>query len=81
LPGAALVRAILRPTSALIKLDLPTFDRPTQASSRNCSFGKPAASMALTMNSAITYLPRSPHLSHPTHPSHLSHLSHLSHPS
>jgi hypothetical protein len=31
LPGAALVRAIRRLTSALIRLDLPTFDRPTSA--------------------------------------------------
>ena len=31
LPGFALVRASVRPISALMSVDLPTFDRPTSA--------------------------------------------------
>jgi hypothetical protein len=54
LPGAALVRAILRRTSALIKLDFPTFDRPANASSRRPSRGNPVVAVALVMNSAVT---------------------------
>jgi len=52
LPGASLVRANRRPTSALIKLDLPTFDRPTSAISDNPSLGNDWDPAALTTNSA-----------------------------
>ena len=54
LPGAALVRAKRCRTSALIKLDLPTFERPTNAISGNPSRGKPAGDAALVTNSAVT---------------------------
>src|SRR5262245_48228408 len=52
LPGVALVRANGWRTSALIRLDLPTFDRPTKATSGDRSRGKSAAPAALVTNSA-----------------------------
>src|SRR5437870_12995438 len=47
LPGAPLVRATRWRTSALIRLDLPTFDRPTSATSGRPSRGRSAALAAL----------------------------------
>jgi hypothetical protein len=47
LPGAALVRATRVRTSALISVDLPTFERPTSAISGAPSRGKSAAATAL----------------------------------
>src|SRR5688572_27910146 len=55
LPGAALVRASRRRTSALIKVDLPTFDRPTSAISGVPSLGRSAALAALVTNSALIF--------------------------
>jgi hypothetical protein len=55
LPGAALVRATRWRTSALIRLDLPTFERPTSATSRSPSLGKSAADAALVTNSAAIF--------------------------
>src|SRR5262245_10859774 len=52
LPGAALVRANGWRTRALIRLDLPTFDRPTIATSGSRSRGKSPAPTALVTNSA-----------------------------
>jgi hypothetical protein len=52
LPGAALVRAIRWRTRALIKLDLPTFERPTRATCGTPSRGTPATDAALVTNSA-----------------------------
>jgi len=46
-PGAALVRATRWRTSALIRLDLPTFERPTIAISARLSRGKSVAPAAL----------------------------------
>src|SRR5581483_12451339 len=46
-PGAPLVRATRRRTSALISDDLPTFDRPTSAISGAPSHGKSSAVAAL----------------------------------
>ena len=46
-PGAALVRASLARTSALINVDFPTFDRPTIAICGSGSRGKSAALAAL----------------------------------
>src|SRR5262245_6857720 len=55
LPGAALVRATRCRSSALIRLDLPTFERPTMATSGRPSAGKSAAPAALVMNSAVIF--------------------------
>jgi hypothetical protein len=55
LPGAALVRAIRCLTNALIRLDLPTFDRPTSATSGRSSSGKSAAPAALVMKVASIF--------------------------
>jgi hypothetical protein len=55
LPGAALVRAIRCRSNALIRLDLPTFERPTMATSGKPSAGKSAAPAALVMNSAVIF--------------------------
>jgi hypothetical protein len=55
LPGAALVRAIRWRTSALIRLDLPTFDRPTSAISEAPSRGRSSAAAALLTNSATIF--------------------------
>src|SRR5687768_13856512 len=58
-PGAALVRATGWRTSALIKLDLPTLDRPTIATSGSWSRGKSPAPAALVTNSAATFIDES----------------------
>src|SRR6185503_21342556 len=47
LPGAALVRATRCRTSALIRLDLPTFERPTSPISARPSRGRSLALAAL----------------------------------
>ncbi|OFW12123.1 MAG: hypothetical protein A3H96_03780 [Acidobacteria bacterium RIFCSPLOWO2_02_FULL_67_36] len=64
LPGAALVRATVRLTSALISVDLPTFDRPAIATCGRPSRGMPAADPpdpALVMKStACTFIRRHP---------------------
>jgi hypothetical protein len=52
LPGAALVRAMRWRRSALIRLDLPTFERPTSATSGSRSRGKSATLAALVTKSA-----------------------------
>src|SRR6185436_14241826 len=53
-PGVLLVRARLRrPASALIKLDLPTFDLPANASSANTGAGSSRTSLAAITNSAF----------------------------
>jgi hypothetical protein len=44
LPGAALVRAIFRRTSAFNSVDLPTFERPAKAICAIPSFGTPTIS-------------------------------------
>src|ERR1700675_4240904 len=49
-PGVELVRAIFAPTSALITLDLPTFDRPKKAISGRPGRGNWAASVADSKN-------------------------------
>jgi hypothetical protein len=51
-PGAALVRASRCRTSALIKLDLPTFERPTSAISGRPASGKSDAPAALVTKAA-----------------------------
>src|SRR5512139_426358 len=51
LPGLALVRATVCPTSALIRLDLPTLERPTRAISGAPSAGRSRGPAALLMNS------------------------------
>src|SRR5258706_14715368 len=55
-PGVELVRAILSPISVLITLDLPTFDRPRNATSGKLGAGKCAASVAAAINRAITLM-------------------------
>src|SRR5258708_40088218 len=55
-PGVELVRASLVSTSALITLDLPTFERPRKATSGRLGAGKWAASVAAAMNRAITLM-------------------------
>jgi hypothetical protein len=54
-PGAALVRAIFCRTDALIRLDFPTFERPTRATSGRPSPGKSAAPAPLVMKVAVTF--------------------------
>jgi hypothetical protein len=54
-PGAALVRATACRTSALIKLDLPTFERPTMAICGMPSRGRSPAAAALLTNSASIF--------------------------
>ena len=54
LPGAALVRAMRRRTSALIRLDFPTFDRPTSANSGMRSPRKSPTPAALRTKEAST---------------------------
>ena len=54
-PGAALVRATRRLVSALIRLDLPTLERPTSATSLKPSLGKSAALAALVTNAASIF--------------------------
>src|SRR5438094_5947871 len=55
LPGAALVRATRVRTSALINVDLPTFERPTSAISGAPSRGKSAAATALRTKDASIF--------------------------
>src|SRR5712691_13115409 len=55
-PGVELVRASLVSTSVLITLDLPTFDRPRNATSGRLGAGKWAASVAAAMKRAITLM-------------------------
>jgi hypothetical protein len=52
LPGAALVRAIVDRHSALIRLDLPTFERPAYAICGRPSRGIPSAPVALVTKAA-----------------------------
>src|ERR1035438_4348844 len=51
-PGVLLVRASFAPTNALIRLDLPTFDRPRKAISGTPGAGKWFKSLADNMNRA-----------------------------
>src|SRR5208283_4085803 len=51
-PGVLLVRASFLPTSALITLDFPTFDRPKKAISGTPGKGKCFKSLAGNMNRA-----------------------------
>src|SRR4029077_9370275 len=55
-PGVELVRAILSPTSVLITLDLPTFDRPRNATSGKVGAGKCSAPVAAARNRARTLM-------------------------
>src|ERR1700758_3836947 len=55
-PGVELVRASLVFTRVLITLDLPTFERPRNATSGRLGAGKWAASVAAAMNRAITLM-------------------------
>jgi hypothetical protein len=52
LPGAALVRATRCLTSALIRLDLPTLERPTSPISASVSRGKSSGPAALVTKEA-----------------------------
>src|ERR1700686_2202257 len=51
-PGVLLVRASFAPTSVLITLDFPTFDRPRKAISGTPGAGKCVKSLADSMNRA-----------------------------
>src|SRR5271169_1580907 len=51
-PGVLLVRASFLPTSALITLDFPTFDRPRNAISGTVGAGKWVKSLAESMKFA-----------------------------
>ena len=52
-PGVFEVRArVLRPVSALTRLDLPTFDRPAKATSISPVGGRPSSEPAAQTNSA-----------------------------
>jgi hypothetical protein len=53
LPGAALVRASFRRTSAFSSVDLPTLDRPAIAICARPSAGIPSALTALVTKSAL----------------------------
>src|SRR5229473_4599959 len=55
-PGVELVRASLAPTRVLITLDLPTFERPRNATSGKLGAGKCAASVADDRNRARTLM-------------------------
>src|SRR5580700_4701847 len=55
-PGVELVRAILSPIRVLITLDLPTFERPRNATSGRLGAGKCAASVADNRNCARTLM-------------------------
>src|SRR6202040_4298920 len=57
-PGVELVLASFAPTSELITLDLPTFDRPRKATSGSRGAGKWPASIADIMNRAKTRMPQ-----------------------
>src|SRR5258707_1804522 len=54
--GVELVRASFVPTSELITLDFPTFDRPRKAISGNSTAGKCAASVAAARNRVRTLM-------------------------
>src|SRR5438094_9976270 len=58
LPAAALVRASRCRTSALIRLDLPTSDRPTRAISAAPSRGKSSTLAALRTKLASAFMAR-----------------------
>src|ERR1700683_3226719 len=53
-PGVELVFASFAPSSELITLDFPTFDRPRKATSGNAGAGKWPASVAASRNRART---------------------------
>src|SRR5215813_13079993 len=55
-PGVELVRASLVPTSELITLDLPTFERPRKAISGRLGAGKCDTSVAAARNRAKTLM-------------------------
>src|SRR5260370_18079362 len=55
-PGVELVRASFVPTSELITLDFPTFDRPRKAISGNSRAGKCATSVAAARNRVRTLM-------------------------
>src|SRR5437762_9625472 len=55
LPGAPLVRATRWRTSALMRLDLPTLERPTRAISASPSRGRSLALAALRMKRASMF--------------------------
>src|SRR6201987_5527617 len=57
-PGVELVRASFAPTSALITLDLPTFDRPRKAISGRPGEGKCPGSEADNRNCERTRTPQ-----------------------
>src|SRR5215831_18522112 len=59
-PGVELVRASLVPTSELITLDLPTFDRPRKAISGTEGTGKCATSVAAARNRERTLISKFP---------------------
>src|SRR3954470_8967371 len=59
-PGVELVRASLVPTSELITLDLPTFERPRNAISGSVATGKWATSVAAAKNRERTLMLKSP---------------------
>ena len=56
-PGVLLVRASFLPTSVLITLDFPTFDRPRKAISGTAGGGKCVKSLADSMNRARIRIP------------------------
>src|ERR1700716_2798126 len=55
-PGVELVRASFVPTSELITLDFPTFDRPRKAISGSSKAGKCATSVAAARNRVRTLM-------------------------
>src|SRR5580698_249970 len=56
-PGVLLVLAILLPTSALIRLDLPTLERPTKAISGAPGGGNCRGSAAEVTKRVRTFMP------------------------
>src|SRR5271168_3591220 len=55
-PGVELVRASLAPMRVLITLDLPTFERPRNATSGRVGAGKWSAPVAEARNRAMTLM-------------------------
>ena len=55
MPGAALVRASFDRPSAFTSVDLPTFERPTRASSATPSAGHLSGPTALVTNDARSF--------------------------
>src|SRR5271166_1774052 len=55
-PGVELVRASLVPTRELMRLDLPTLERPRKATSGKVGAGNWAASVAAAMNRERTLM-------------------------